>query len=147
MGLTAKLGPGPVALDTAVFIYFVEEDPRYLPLVEPVFQAIDRGSLAAVTSALTLLETLVGPLRVDDRALAERYESLLTRSRGLRMIDLDAALVRTAAEIRALTRAATPDALQLAGALRGGATSFLTNDRRLPDVPGLEILQLESFAG
>lgn len=146
MDLIRSLGAGPVALDTSVFIYFVEEEPRYLRLVESVFQAIDRGKLAAVTSALTLLETLVVPLRADDRTLAERYEALLTRSRGLRMIDLDSALMRTAAEIRAMTGAKTPDALQLAGALRGGATSFLTNDRRLPEIPSLRLLQLSDFA-
>ena len=46
---------------------------------------------------------------------------------------------------RALTPASTPDALQLAGALRGGATTFLTNDRRLPEIPSLKILQLSEF--
>ncbi len=147
MDLIRSLGSGPVALDTSVFIYFVEEEPRYLPLVESVFQAIDSGRLPAVTSALTLLETLVVPLRAEDRTLAERYEALLTRSRGLRMIDPDSSLMRTAAEIRAMTGAATPDALQLAGALRGGATSFLTNDRRLPEIPSLRLLQLSDFAG
>ena len=35
MGLMADLGPGSVALDTAVFIYFIEEDPRFLPLIDP----------------------------------------------------------------------------------------------------------------
>lgn len=145
MDLIDALGSGPVALDTAIFIYFVEEEPRFLPILEPIFQAIDRAALPAVTSALTLLETLVVPLRANDRPLAGRYEALLTRSRGLRMIDLDSSLMRTAAEIRALTRASTPDALQLAGALRGGATTFLTNDRRLPEIPSLRILQLSEF--
>ncbi len=43
MGLIEELGSGPVALDTAIFIYFIEEHPIYLPLLEPVFQAIDAG--------------------------------------------------------------------------------------------------------
>lgn len=145
MELISSLGAGPVALDTSVFIYFVEEEPRYLRLVEPLFQAVDRGELRAVTSALTLLETLVVPLRAENRALAARYEALLTKSRGLRMINLDSNLMRTAAEIRALTGAATPDALQLAGALRGGATAFVTNDRPLPEIPSLRTVQLSEF--
>ena len=49
------LGAGPVALDTAIFIYFIEEHPTYLPLVEPLFQAVDAGERRATTSALTLL--------------------------------------------------------------------------------------------
>jgi predicted nucleic acid-binding protein len=57
--LITALGRGPVGLDTAIFIYYIEEHPRYLPLVEPVFAGIDEGRRDGVTSALTLLETLV----------------------------------------------------------------------------------------
>jgi len=55
------IGRGPVGLDTAVFIHFVEEHATFLPLVEPVFAAIETGAVAGVTSALRLLETLVVP--------------------------------------------------------------------------------------
>ena len=48
------LGRGPVALDTGVFIYFIEEHPRFLPLVEVVFAAVDNGHWEAVTSALDI---------------------------------------------------------------------------------------------
>ncbi|HEX2163849.1 MAG TPA: PIN domain-containing protein [Thermoanaerobaculia bacterium] len=86
----------------------------------------------------------MAPLRRNQRAPAERCETSL--SRGLRMIDLDGALLRTAAEIRAATGARTPDALQLAGAVAAGCTRFVTNDRRVPTLPGLEVLQLADFA-
>ncbi|MGE5304762.1 MAG: hypothetical protein ACM3TN_15740 [Alphaproteobacteria bacterium] len=39
MGLIEDLAPGPFALDTAIFIYFIEEDERFLPLVKPIFEA------------------------------------------------------------------------------------------------------------
>jgi hypothetical protein len=51
----ADLGHGPVALDTAVFIYFIEEHPRFLPVVEPVFSAVAGARLEAITSGITLL--------------------------------------------------------------------------------------------
>jgi len=38
MGLMADVGRGPVGVDTAIFIYFIEEHPRFLPLVEPLFR-------------------------------------------------------------------------------------------------------------
>jgi hypothetical protein len=50
VGLIEDIGRGPVGLDTAVFIYFIEEHPSYLPLVEPVFAAIDSGPLRGLTS-------------------------------------------------------------------------------------------------
>jgi len=40
MGLMAELGEGPIGLDTAIFIYFIEEHPRYLPAVLPVFTGL-----------------------------------------------------------------------------------------------------------
>ena len=43
MGLIADLGRGPVGLDTAVFIYFIEEHPRFFPVVAPVFSAVAAG--------------------------------------------------------------------------------------------------------
>ncbi|MCI0546258.1 MAG: PIN domain-containing protein [Candidatus Rokubacteria bacterium] len=147
MGLIADLGRGPVGLDTAVFIYFIEEHPRFLPVVAPVFSAIASARLPAVTSAVTLLETLVVPYRSGNVGLAARYEAVLTRSRGIGFIDLDRALIRTAAHLRALFPVRTPDALQLAAALSHGCRVYLTSDRALPRIPGLEILQVTDYAG
>lgn len=52
-----------VGLDTAPLIYFIEENPLYLPLVRPFFEAIDRGEFRLVTSVLTLTEVLIHPMR------------------------------------------------------------------------------------
>jgi predicted nucleic acid-binding protein len=145
VGLLSELGDGPVALDTAIFLYFVEEHPVYLPLVEPVFEGIDHGDVQGVTSTLTVLETIVVPLRSGDEALARRYESLLTHSRGLKLVHLDLGLLRAAAHLRAVTRLKTPDAIQLAAALSEGCSTFLTNDHRYPQLPGIRILQLDDY--
>lgn len=145
MGLLSDLGRGPVALDSSIFIYLIEEHPVYLPLVEPLFEAIDAGMLEAVTSSLTLLEVLVIPFRFGNAVLIDRYETLLTRSRGLRLLDLDRDFLRFVAQVRATTRAKTPDAIQLAAALAAGCPIFLTNDDRIPSLPGLQVLGLEDY--
>lgn len=145
MGLIDDIGDGPVGLDTVTFIYFIEEHPQFLPLLEPVFVAIDAGALGGVTSDVTLLETLVGPYRVGDIALAARYEAILTRSRGIRLIELRRSVIHAAAQLRAGFRITTPDALQLAAALSARCGAFLTNDRDLPPIPGLRILQLRDY--
>ena len=83
MGLMADLGRGPVGVDTVIFIYFIEEHPQFLPLLEPLFREVDNGRRELVTSALTLLEVLVVPYRSGDHLLAGRYEALLhSESRG-----------------------------------------------------------------
>jgi predicted nucleic acid-binding protein len=145
MGLMADLGEGPVGVDTAVFIYFMEAQPRFLRLLDPLFTSVDEGRRELCTSALSLLEVLVVPYRAGNHPLAARYEALLTRSRGVRLIDITRDQLRAAAQIRAATGARTPDALQIAAALGAGCRSFLTNDRRLPDIPGLRILQLSAY--
>jgi predicted nucleic acid-binding protein len=145
LGLLTAIGTGPVALDSSIFIYFIEEHPKYLPLLEPLFQAIDGGRLEAVTSSVTLLEVLVQPLRSGNTALAEQYEALLTRGRGLTLVGIDLRLLRTAAHLRAAVSLRTPDALQVAAAMITGCSALLTNDQRLPATPGLPVLQLERY--
>ena len=146
MGLVEDAGHGPVAVDTAVFIYFMEEHGAFLPLVAPLFEAIDAGHLRAVTSALTLLEVLVVPFRSGNSALAGRYEQLLTRSRGLRMIYLDRDQLRAAAQLRAVhPTLRAPDAIQLAAAATHECTAIVTNDRSMPELPGLRVLQLGTY--
>lgn len=145
MALIDDVGQGPVGVDAAIFIYFIEEDARYISLIEPMFEAADAGKIEIVTSALTLLEVLVVPYRAGHIALAERYEAVLTRGRGVRMADLSRDHLRRAAQLRASTGVAAPDALQLAAASAAGCSTFVTNDRRLPSPPGLRVLQLNSY--
>jgi predicted nucleic acid-binding protein len=145
VGLIADLGQGTVAIDTAIFIYFIEERPRFIPVLMPLFEEADRGKRELVASALTLLEVLVVPYRAGDFKLAERYELLLTRSRGIRMVDITREQLRAAAQLRAATGVKTPDALQLVCAIGAGCKTFLTNDRQLPSIPGLHVLQLSSY--
>ena len=146
MGLSDDLGPGAIGLDTAIFIYFIEAAPTWLPLIRPLFLAADAGQRQLVTSAVTLLEVLVVPYRVNDTVLAARYEALLSRSRGIRLMDITRDQLRQAAQLRALSGLRTPDALQLTAVREAGCSVFLTNDRRLPPVPGLRIVQLSAYA-
>jgi predicted nucleic acid-binding protein len=145
MGLIEALSPGPIAFDTTVFIYFIQAAPEWRPIVRPLFQAADAGDLEIVTSAITLLELLVVPYRANDARLADQYETLLTRSRGIQMIEITESQLRGAARLRAHSRMQTPDAIQLAAAHQAGCRAFVTNDKRLPAVPGLRIIQLSEF--
>jgi len=146
LGLREDLGRGRTGIDTAIFIYFIEEHPRFLQLIEPLFEEADTGKRELVTSALTLLEVLVVPYRVRDTELATRYEQLLTRSRGISLIDISREQLRDAAQLRAAAAMRTPDAIQLAAAIGAGCTAFVTNDRRIPSVAEIRVLQLGEYA-
>jgi hypothetical protein len=81
MGLMEALGRGRVALHTAIFIYFIEEHPKFLPLISTLFAQVAAGKREIVTSSITLLEELVIPYRAGNLPVAERYEALLTGGR------------------------------------------------------------------
>ena len=134
-----------IGLDTVCFIHFIQSHPIYAPVLRSLFREADSGKRRIVTSAVTLLEVLVVPYRYGDVALAERYEALLTQSRGVDLIPIDQAQLRGTAMLRARYRLKTPDGLQLSAALSQRCTTFVTNDRPLPAMPGLEILQLDTL--
>ena len=51
-------------LDTAPVVYYVEKNPRYLPIARVIFERIDEGTLTGITSPVTLAECLVAPCRL-----------------------------------------------------------------------------------
>ena len=145
-GLVQAIVPGSlVAIDTMAFIYRVETSPNYAPIVEPFFTALARGSFRAVTSVITLMEITVGPLRAERPDLADGYELLLAAFPSLVLVDVDRTIGRRAAELRAAHRIRPVDAIQLATGLVSGARYFVTNDRALARIPGIEILLLDSY--
>lgn len=115
MGLSEDLGNGRLAVDACIFIYFLEMHALYRPLLRPLFEQVAAGERTLVTSALTLLEIGVGPLRNKHVSLWRGYERFLRQSRGISLIPIIVPVLRSATMIRAQhSRVRTPDALQLA---------------------------------
>jgi predicted nucleic acid-binding protein len=133
-------------LDTAPLIYYLEEHPTYLPLVDPFFDALARGDLHAVTSTVTLIEVLTQPLRHGEAAFAAQYRSFLLNNQGIGMRAVSVAIAEEAARLRATYTLRTPDDVQRATALDAGAGAFLTNDARLAAIPELRVLVLDQLA-
>ena len=134
-----------VGLDSAIFIYYFEEHPRYQALCTEVFDGMEAGVIQAVTSTVTLIEVLVRPLAQGQDALCARYEQYLQFGPSLTLRGLDPGLARKAAELRASYRLRTPDAIQLAAAIEFGARVFLTNDDRIHGITEIEIVVLERW--
>jgi predicted nucleic acid-binding protein len=132
-----------VGLDTAPIIYFIEENPTYLERINAFFESMAARDFRAVTSIITLLEVLVHPFRRDDVALAGEYRDILLNSQVLTTVSLNQEIAEEAARLRARYNIRTPDAIQVAATVSQGATFFLTNDSRLPAIPGLQIIELD----
>jgi len=107
-----------IALDTSVFIYYLEANPSYVELAGEVFAWLERSPNTAVTSTLTMTELLVHPYRAANEPLVNQYYGLLSLFPNLEWVAPDLAIADTAARIRAHHRLRTPDALQAATAIR-----------------------------
>jgi len=134
-----------LAVDTAPIIYFIEANAAYDALVTAIFAEVDRGTISAVTSTITLTEVLVHPLRHGDHQLAQEYQALLLGSRHLRVIEVDSTIALLAARLRSRYTMRTPDALHLATAIHTGCDAFLTNDRRLDQVAEVRVVVLDDL--
>ena len=145
MGWIDLLKGKVVGFDTMPLIYYMEEHPIYLEIVDPFFDAIENGEFTVVTSTVTLLEVLVHPIRSGDTKLAQRYRDLLFNSKGLKTVPLSQEIAEEAARLRAISKIHTPDAIQMATAIKSDASFFLTNDIHLPSLPNLQMLKLNEL--
>src|SRR5258708_5348686 len=77
MGALKLPTAGIVYVDTMTVIYTVERMLPYMPLLQPLWLAAQAQSVEVVSGELTLMETLVGPLKSGDTVLEATYEQML----------------------------------------------------------------------
>lgn len=103
-----------IALDTSVFIYQLDANATYLPFTGPIFSWIEGGDSTAVASTVAMMEVLVGPCRdADEQRVADCY-GLLSTYPNLDWLAPDLEIADLAANLRAVHRLQTPDALHAA---------------------------------
>ncbi|HEY7162917.1 MAG TPA: PIN domain-containing protein [Candidatus Binatia bacterium] len=134
-----------IGIDTAPFIYYIEDITPYADLLHPVFTLLEEHTLRAATSTVTLAEILTKPFNEKNFSLADEIKFTLKSFSALSVTPLDEKLAEAAALIRGRYTIRLPDAIQLATAIQAGGTLFLTNDKRLKKIDGLEVLALSDF--
>jgi len=134
-----------IALDTSVFIYQFEANPRYLPLTDPIFAWLESHNSPAVTSTVTMTELLVQPYRDADRRRVREFYGLLSTYPNLEWIAPNLEIADMAARMRAAHRMRTPVALLSATAVCAQVTGLITNDSIFQRVGMFETLLLDSL--
>jgi predicted nucleic acid-binding protein len=134
-----------IALDTNIFIYWLEENPRYLTITDLVFSRIEEPNCEAVTSIITMTELFVPAYREGNQLRVSAYHGILTTYLNLRWIAVDMPIADLAAQLRAEHKLQTPDAIQAATALCTGATGFVTNDPAFMRVEEIETAILDRY--
>jgi predicted nucleic acid-binding protein len=134
-----------IALDTSIFIYQIDANPRYAVLADAVFEWLERPNHSAVTSTISMMEVLVQPYRVSGEELVDLYYGLLSAYPHLEWIAPSLEVADIAARLRAKHRLRPPDALQAATAIKGGATGLITNDAIFARIEAFETAVLDRF--
>jgi predicted nucleic acid-binding protein len=131
-------------LDTSPFIYLIEGVGNRGPAAAELFRELN--GVPKVTSTVGLVELLTCRGARDRNQLIPIYRRYLSQAAGLRVLNLDWDLAEKAAELRSAYPLRTPDAVQLAAAISGGADLFITNDRRFKAITEIEVLIFDDWA-
>ena len=126
-----------VFFDTNVFIYMFEGlEPNRSRVLAIRKRMLDRGD-RIVTSAMTLGEILVKPIKLGQTSLIEQYDQAVRSA--AQVVNFDAQIAWRYATLRATHKIRNADAIQLACAAHFGVDLFITNDQHLHklDVPGI----------
>lgn len=121
---------GRIYFDTNILIDMVEatgEAPDLMRRMR-IDHSADRPA-KFVTSALTLAEVLVHPLRENRQGVAALYRRMLSGEAWLSVVGISPDILEHAAALRAARRSLKlPDAIHVATAMQAGCSHFLTQD-------------------
>lgn len=138
-------GVESIAIDTAPFIYYIEENKTFIDVLHRLFTLVSEGRIVAYTSVVTLIEVLTKPIEEGNEELVKKYTALLTYSENLSLIDVDRGMAVEIARLRAKYHIKTPDAIQLATGIANGAKAFITNDANLKRVKDIQVVLLNEL--
>lgn len=135
-----------VLLDTAPLIAYLQGDERISAAAARIVDGwIRTGRNRGIISVVSAMELLSGTQRAGQ--VETTILDFLQHFPNLRCVEIDLAVARRAASIRARTKLKTPDALIIASAVRHAAGAIVTNDgdwsKALPELP---IVTLSEFA-
>lgn len=129
--LEKAIAPGDrLLLDTAVLISYFSGGDRWADAAKAVVEGLVRtGRNPAVVSALTVMESLVGPMR---RVPPGHFTALdfYAHWPNLSVLPIDLAVAQEGASIRAQHGFPTPDALVIGTGIVGGVSWLVTGDQR-----------------
>ena len=120
-----------IAFDSSALIYLVEGSTALRERIARRLDAVladPAGRLVA--SRLARMECRVKPLRDGNAAVLDEYEEVFGAARFV-LVDVTAAILDRATDLRARHGFKTPDAIQLATAVEAGADAFMTGDASL----------------
>jgi predicted nucleic acid-binding protein len=134
-----------VGIDSNVLIYVLEGSGPLAKAAAALLDRIASGEVEGVLATLAIAEVATGPARAGDLQMVRRYANELSSLEGVQVVPLDIEVAVEAALIRGSGSLTLTDAIHLASARMAGASAFVTNDRRITSLPGLEVAYLNEL--
>lgn len=135
-----------VGLDRGTFEAWLRGDARRGPLGLTLFERVEAGRLAAVTSVLTLSDLLVAPVKAHDDAAAEELQALLPTYPHLDLAPVTLAVATRAATYRGRYDLDPMAAIQVATAKEERAELLVTTEAAWKRLSGeIDVLVLDDF--
>lgn len=116
----------------------------YWQLLTSLWQSLKANEIEVYTSELTLLETLVQPIKQNNQILVSAYESLLTNT-DIRLLPIILDVLRESADLRAAKNLKTPDAIHAATAFSANCEYFVTNDDGFKRLSNINVIILSEL--
>ncbi|MCB0610831.1 MAG: PIN domain-containing protein [Lewinellaceae bacterium] len=131
-----------IFIDTAPFIYLIEEHPEFSHPVKDLFLEYVTNNDSLISSVVKLAKFGVGPEKAGRPDIILKFEQFL-RKLGIQILDINQEIARKSYQLRAkYPFLKGMDALQIAAALVNSCDSFLTNDVKLNSVKEIKTITL-----
>lgn len=128
-----------IYLDASPVICLVE---RVHPYAGSAASILGASHVKRVCSQLTRMECRVHPIRSNNQPVLSQFDAFFAAAID-EYIPLTAEVIDQATHIRATYNFKVPDALHLASAVVSGCDALLTNDHKLQQFDGLEVLLVQ----
>ena len=134
-----------VFIDTAPFIYFLENSSRYMESIGKFFTKCTKENIQIVTSTLTIEEYLVLPYSNGKVEYVDNFKRFIEYM-NIEVVDIDSNIAEQGAKIRGQYKNfKAMDALQIATAIVKECDMFFTNDKQLRQEKELPCMTMEDI--
>ena len=134
-----------VFIDTAPFIYFLENSSRYMESIGKFFTKCTKENIQIVTSTLTIEEYLVLPYSDGKVEYVDNFKRFIEYM-NIEVVDIDSNIAEQGAKIRGQYKNfKAMDALQIATAIVKECDMFFTNDKQLRQEKELPCMTMEDI--
>lgn len=140
-----KLAGYRVYIDTNIFIYFLDGKEPFFSTVSPFFDMVLNGEVIGYTGEAVIAETMVQPYKLGNIASIERFKSFFYQEDFLTIQAHDSKAFDFASKIAGTKGMKLVDSLHIATALQAGCDYFITHDKGIKPMEGIEIIQLANF--